>query len=43
MSSGFRPPSDAPLEKVRLMLKEINEDLVELGIKPIEIWRGEKI
>ena len=37
------PPTDATLEKVSLMLKEINRDLVERGLKPIEIWRGKKI
>ena len=37
------PPTDAPLEKVRLTLKEINKDLVEHGLKPIEVWRGKKL
>ena len=37
------PPTDAPLEKVRLMLQEINKDLEEHGFKKIEILRGKKI
>ncbi len=36
-------PSEAPIKKVRLMLKEINKEDVELGLKPRNIWRGEKI
>ena len=37
------PPTEAPLAKVRQMLKEINEDRVERGADPISIWRGEKL
>ncbi|MEW6108582.1 MAG: hypothetical protein AB1632_05330 [Nitrospirota bacterium] len=37
------PPTEAPLEKARLMLKEINKDLVQHGFEPMEIWRGKKI
>ncbi len=36
-------PTEAPLKKVRLMLKEINKEDVELGLEAIDIWRGEKI
>ena len=37
------PPTEAPLAKVRQMLKEINKDRVERGADPISIWRGEKL
>jgi hypothetical protein len=34
---------EAPLGKLRLMLKEINKEAMERGLKPIDIWRGEKV
>jgi hypothetical protein len=37
------PPDEAPLGKVRLMLREINRERVEQGFKPIKIWHGEEI
>lgn len=36
------PPSEASLEKVRLMLKEIDKDRIERGLDPRGIWRGER-
>ena len=37
------PPSEAPLDKVSLMLEEINKEAIERGLEPIDIWRGEKV
>jgi len=37
------PPTEAPLGKVKLMLKEINKDRGERGLSPISIWGGERI
>jgi hypothetical protein len=37
------PPSEAPLNKVKATLQEINKEAVERGIKPIGIWQGNKI
>lgn len=37
------PPTEAPINKVRSMLKEINRDLVKYGFAPLTIWRGEQI
>lgn len=37
------PPTEAPLKKIKLMLKEINKNEIELGAEPIDIWNGEKI
>ena len=37
------PPIEAPLAKVRQMLREINKDRVERGADPISMWRGEKL
>jgi hypothetical protein len=37
------PPTEAPLEKVKLFINEINKNEVELGRKPIKIWGGEKL
>jgi len=37
------PPPKAPLEKVKLMLKEINKDRIEQGLDPLRIWHGEQI
>jgi hypothetical protein len=37
------PPTEAPKEKVIQMLREINKDSIERGLKPIEIWRGDKL
>ena len=36
------PPGEASLEKVILMLKEIDKDKIERGLEPRGIWRGEK-
>lgn len=40
--SPSRPPDEAPLEKVIHMLKEIDKNEIELGLKPYGIWKGEK-
>jgi hypothetical protein len=37
------PPTEAPLNKVKLLLKEINKDLEKNGLTPMDIWNGEKI
>ena len=37
------PYLKAPLEKVKLMLKEVNKEATERGLHPIDIWQGEKI
>jgi hypothetical protein len=37
------PPSKAPLDKVRLILKEINKEAIERGLETIDIWRGENV
>ncbi len=37
------PPDEASFEKVRLILKEINKDDIERGLRPREIWNGHKI
>jgi hypothetical protein len=37
------PPIEAEFEKVRKMLKEIDEDRLKRGLDPRDIWRGEKI
>jgi hypothetical protein len=37
------PPTEAPLDKVRLMLKEINKEAMERGLELIDSWRGEKV
>jgi hypothetical protein len=37
------PPTEAPLKKIRLMLKEINKNEIELGAEPYDIWGGEKV
>lgn len=37
------PPDEAQLEKIRLMLKEIDKDNVERGVEPMGIWHGEQI
>lgn len=37
------PPTDAPLNKVKLMLNEINKNEKELGAEPIDIWSGERL
>ncbi len=36
-------PSEAPKEKIILMLKEINKENKDLGLEPIDIWQGERI
>ncbi len=36
------PPYEAPLEKVILMLKEIDKDDIEQGLDTRGIWKGEK-
>ncbi len=40
--SPHPPPDKAPLEKVILMLKEIDKNDIELGLEPRGIWRGEE-
>ena len=37
------PPSEAQLDKVRLMLKEINKEAIERRLDPIDIWHGKKV
>lgn len=37
------PPDQAPYEKVKLILKEINKDDTERGLKGRMLWRGHKI
>jgi hypothetical protein len=37
------PPTEAPLGKVRLMLREINKDLLINGFDLMTVWNGEKI
>jgi len=37
------PPSDAPYEKVKFLLKEINKDRIERGLKPLTEWGGVKL
>ena len=37
------PPSQATLDKVKLMLEEINKEAIERGLEPIDIWHGEKV
>jgi hypothetical protein len=37
------PPTEATLDKVRLMLREINKEAIERGLEPIDIWRGERL
>jgi len=37
------PPSDAPYEKVKFFLKEINKDAIERGLKPLTEWGGVKL
>ncbi len=37
------PPVEASKEKIKFILKEMNRNLIELGLDPIDIWRGEKI
>jgi hypothetical protein len=37
------PPSDAPYEKVKFLLKEINKDRIERGLKPYTEWGGVKL
>lgn len=37
------PTGEAPLNKIRLMLKEINREATERGLDQIDIWRGEKV
>lgn len=34
------PPSEAPLEKVILMLREIDKDDIERGLPPRKVWGG---
>lgn len=36
------PPDEAPLEKVILMLREMDKDDIEQGLDTRGIWRGEK-
>lgn len=37
------PPTEAPLNRVKLILKEINKDLVIHGFDPMTTWVGEKL
>lgn len=37
------PPGGASIEKVRLMLKEINKDAIERGVDIIDTWKGGKV
>lgn len=37
------PPSEAPFEKIRLILKEIDQDDVERGLEPRRTWKGKSI
>lgn len=37
------PPTNAPLNKIRIMLNEINKNEISLGADPYDIWRGEKV
>jgi hypothetical protein len=37
------PPSDAPYEKVKFFLKEMNKDRMERGFKPFTEWGGVKL
>lgn len=37
------PPTMAPLKKVKMMLMEINKDLVDRKGDIIDIWRGENV
>lgn len=36
-----RPPSEAPIEKVRNYLIEVDKDYIERGLSPIGKWNGE--
>ena len=37
------PPTEASLDKIKSMLKEVNKEASERGLEPIDIWRGDKI
>lgn len=37
------PPGEAPYEKVKLMLKEIDKDDIERGLGSRKIWRGHQL
>jgi hypothetical protein len=37
------PSSEAPFEKVRLMLKEMDRDDIERGLSSRKVWKGENI
>lgn len=37
------PPGEASIEKVRLMLKEINKDAIERGVDIIDTWKGGEV
>jgi hypothetical protein len=37
------PPGEASIEKVILMLKEINKDAIERGADIIDTWKGGKV
>ncbi|MBW1911369.1 MAG: hypothetical protein JRJ11_17810 [Deltaproteobacteria bacterium] len=36
----YGPPSEAPFNKVKLFLKEINKDRKARGLKPLTLWGG---
>jgi hypothetical protein len=38
----FSPPGEAPLEKVILMLREIDKDRVERGLDARQFWNGKR-
>lgn len=37
------PSTKAPLNKIRMMLNEINKNEISLGAEPYDIWGGEKV
>lgn len=37
------PPSGASFENVELILREVNKDRIERGLKPRQIWGGKKL
>jgi len=43
IGSPSAPPDEAPFEKVRLILKEIDKDDIERGLPPRRIWKGHRI
>jgi hypothetical protein len=37
------PSTNSPLNKIQIMLNEINKNEISLGADPYDIWRGEKV